>query len=520
MKKIALIVLTTVIISVGYYTFAEEGSPRGDATDPIESLPDNDPENVPIIDEEQKEDSAIDKKPTTTQDAGPASSDTTPSTHTKTYVAPIRPLIDDSRMSIDLTNMYYKRSYRHAAQSGLTVPAGWQQWGQSMALNFVSGYYYNIIGADFSLYGALKLSGSHPLNANDQLLSVKNNNKYANTYGRLGRANIKIQLEDQRNNNIVMRYGRIGVDTALVADSTRLLESSYQGASLDASSVSLIKGLSFYAFYLERLIPRTGSNSALHFKSSLGTNIKNIALYGIRYVIGDNKDSTQSYLYLNAESGRSKNYVDHSFAQATYYYPFSKQHNIIANAQFRQGKKSGALWLPTLDGYDNKAYAYNMNLLLTTSSGLSLGASFAHVTAKNNNQTGVDSHQFNTQLAANDYGSTSFWTARQVSLFNYDGEHTYQARLGYNFTSMGLAGFSTTVTHTRGTHINKAVGLKREQETDLAVQYTFQEDSPFDGFSLIFQGAQFSSKALASAETAGKSLIDLRFMAKYSVALF
>jgi len=512
MNKVAIATLSTLLAFAGSNAvFAEEESRRGEMATPEDSLPRNNQESIPN-----------DTKQSRNQSSGLPSSSSKKSSHGKEKAYDFNSVdtgfIEDSHLYLNFRNQYERRSYKHATASGLTTPAGWKQWAQGVSVDFVSGYGLGVFGIDASLYGALKLDGNNPQNAKDELLHTeKNYTRYSKTYSRIGRLNAKFHLGNA-DNNAVLRYGLIGVDTALVADSdSRLLESSYRGASVDANLAEL-NNLQLYGFYLDRLALRTG-NSYDRFRSSLGKDINNIQVYGTSYTIDNLGGGVNDYLYLNGEFGISKDYTKQYFGQASYHLAFNERYSLLANIQYRQAEKAGNLWDPKTSGFDDKARNINANIMGAINR-IKVALSYAHTRAKNNQQQGVNSHQFNPQLTANEYGKATYWTSRQISNFNYDKENAYQAMFGYDFTDCGATGLSASLTHTYGTDINKNVGLKNEQETDLNIVYEFQQ-SQLKGLSLKLEQAWYVSRGITGSTLAnGKRLTDLRAYANYNVAVF
>lgn len=516
MNKATLTAFATIfILSSAGVTFAAEESIRGEATDSKDSLPRDNQEDLPS---DVKDSNVLTPKAKERQTKAPER-------EREISLQPIFAALDNgfvenSHLYLNLKNQYVNRHYKHAYASNLNTPSGWKQWAQGISLDYVSGYGFGIFGLDASLYGGIKLDGSHPQNAPDELLRTeKDGSRYSKTYARIGRFNAKFRLGDSQN-NAVLRYGLIGVDTALLADSdSRLLESSYRGGSVDAVFEEL-NNLRLYGFYLDRIGFRTGNSYDRLLSSQPGKTIDNIQIYGAGYTF-DDLGGPYDYLYLNGEYGVSKNYTRQYFSQASYHLAFDETHSLLANLQYRQGEKAGNLWNGGLDGFDKKAQHFNANVMGTLNS-LKLALSYSQTRAKNDKSdgAGVNSYQFKSQLTANDYGKAAYWTSRQISNFNYDKESAYQAMVGYDFTDYGLAGLDARLTHTYGTGMNKATGLENEQETDLNISYAFQQQE-LKGLSLQLEHAWYVSRHITgSTIAAGKRLSDLRIFANYNLAVF
>ncbi len=498
-------VIAVAVFFSGYrIALADNNSYNGDLFNSSEALPENNQEDLSAQDYLTKD---LKKQPATKAER-----------FTLGFSRFESRFLKDSHFSVNLRNQYISRKYSHAEKSGLEKPADRSQWGQSISLDYISGYAFGFAGIDTSLYGALKLAGKHPQNGVDELLhTIKKGTKFSDSYSRIGRLNTKFFLGDN-DNNVVLRYGFIGVNTSILADSqSRLLESSFRGGSVDAV-LSEFNGLKIYGFFLDRIAHRSG-NSYDRFIAKNGKKIDDIQIAGAAYTFKSLED-LENFVYVNGEAGKSKNYTKHYFGQISYNFKANQDVNFLANLQYRLGQKAGKLWDGKINGYDKKASQVNANILGAFSD-IKVGFSYSHTNAKNNknNITGLKSHQFNYELIANDYGKTASWTSRQVSNFNYDKEGAYQLMAGYDFTKAGLSGLSSSLSHTYGSGMNKAIGLKNEQETDLGVTYEFQQ-SQLKGLSLKLEQAWYVSRNLAGSMVKANRLRDTRVYANYNALIF
>ena len=441
--------------------------------------------------------------------------------------------IGGSHLSIHLRNAYFKHKHSHMHITGgdTTRHRSWSQWGQSLSANYTSGYMWDILGFDASVYSAQKLdaSATSALGNYDQLLHLKDRGapdaKYSNNYSRIGLLNAKVNLHDERFGSAMLRAGFIDADSVLLSTSdSRLLESSYRGisASMDFTAV---RGLSLYGYYVDRIAMRTGTSYDRFTAGTddehtagraAGSTISNIQVYGVNYVLHNLTDNSDS-LAVRSEYGVSKNFIKQYFGQAVYHAPLTENIMLVGDLQYRQSEKAGNDWSSTR-GFDKKASNFNANVM-SVFDDIRVALSYAATSAKR----AGDSHcggKFNYALANNDYGNATFWTSRQISDFNHDGERAYQAMVGYDFTEYGLTGLDMKLTHTYGKGMR---ALKDEKETDLSVGYTFSQKA-LEGLSMQLEHAWYSSQsgvnATGVANGAGKKVTDLRLLANYNIAVF
>ncbi len=87
-----------------------------------------------------------------------------------------------------------------------------------------------------------------------------------------------------------------------------------------------------------------------------------------------------------------------------------------------------------------EANLYNLNAQLTINQ-LSLSASFSQVDAHKKNTLGVFDYSA-MHASPPDVNSMSYWTRRQISDFNFNGEKVWQAGIAYNFHQIGAPGLT------------------------------------------------------------------------------
>lgn len=443
-------------------------------------------------------------------------------------------------LSLHFRNAYFNRHFSHPNASHLKNP-NWHQWAQGVIADFQSDYFKDFLGIDASLYSALKLDGINSQGAGgNQLLHTQYHGKvYSITYGKVGTLNLKAKLYHDSAGQTIIKAGLIQAESALTHDcNARLFPATYQGASLKTQ----LDDFTLYGYYLNRIGFPSG-NSYDKFINGQGQTINALYIGGASYT-AQHLDQHDSSLYLNTELGKSTDYLKGYFGQLTYHRPLSTNSYWMANLQYRYSEKAGDKWdagkrppgsgwcwrcLPASKAssltnntgagwFDHNAQNINLNIK-TQLSQLTLAASYTHTQAKSSG-AGANSHKYHYALVGNDCGMGTFWTSRQVSNFNYDSENVWQGMMSYTFTQ-ALKGLSASITHTYGSHINKAVGLKNEQETDITLRYDVQHPV-LKGLSFAVDNAYYVSRERSGNPygTRGYRLNDLRAYAMYTVKVF
>ena len=445
----------------------------------------------------------------------------------------------DNHLSFHFRNIYFNRHFSHHEASHLKNP-DWHQWAQGIIADFQSGYFKNTIGIDASLYGAMKLDGTNPRGSGgNQLLHTEHHGKhYSATYGKIGTLNVKAKLSHGKEDDTIIKAGLIQADSAFTHEcNKRLFPATYRGASFHTH----LKDLKLYGYYLDQIGFPSG-NGYVSFINGQAQTIDALYLGGASYTL-QHLDANNSSLYLNAEIGKSTDYLKGYFGQLTYKRPFSTDNYWLANLQYRYSEKAGNKWdagkrppgagwcwrclpaskassLSSSSGswFDKDAQNINLNIE-TKLEQLKLAFSYTHTQAKSSG-TGANSHKYHYSLVGNDCGMGTFWTSRQVSNFNYDGENAWQGMVHYLFDG-DLKGLSAGITHTYGHHINRKVGLKDEQETDITLKYDVQHPS-LKGLSFAVDNAYYISRGSSGNPygTRGYRLNDLRTYLLYSLSIY
>ncbi len=418
--------------------------------------------------------------------------------------ASVEQFVDDSTLTIKLRNAYFDNEVKNHQDTD----DNWHDWAQGIEVNYESGYMFGMIGFDASFYGSMKLDSSNDENnlqgGSDQLLR-RTSDGDSTGMGKLGQAYLKGKLGSE-DLNIHAKAGYLKHDTVLLASSgSRLTPSSYKGYSFDAN----VYGVNLYGAYANEISHRT-SQSYDDFENKRGEKIDNLMSIGAAYEIGN--------LYLNAEQGRGKDYMKQTFLNAGYTFELAEGMSLLIDGQYYKAKDDGKLWdatAPDGEAFEDDAKLINLNTALTIDY-LTLSLSYAKVDAENGNNSGT----YEYWMADNDYGGGAYWTSRQISDFNYDGEKVWQVGAQYDFTGFDMPGFYTGVTYTRGTFSNTDAakhGFDEETELDVEVGYAFQQEA-LKGLSVVVKNGYHQTKGYQNADDDRTN--NLRVYVDYTLSVF
>lgn len=260
----------------------------------------------------------------------------------------------------------------------------------------------------------------------------------------------------------------------------------------------------------------------------------------IRLTVNDNSERAPitgaAFSFQHNELGSRLAYAENDadirfyFANLNYLVSLSNNSKLLLDGQFYRGQESSNPKNSTLatGSSDTEANLYNLNAQLTINQ-LSLSASFSQVDAQKKNTLGAFDY-FASHAPGPDVNSTGYWTRRQISDFNFNGEKVWQAGIAYNFHHIGAPGLTLGYTYTYGNDIKvnhpEFTEKYRESEHNFEVGYLFQKPQ-LKGLGLKLQYAQYLAdkvlSEIASSEneispTNGNS--DLRVYLDYSVSTF
>ena len=413
--------------------------------------------------------------------------------------------------------------------------------GQGLEMNFESSYFGTStagIGFDFSLYGGHKKNygnkdqyGTTMLEQNQPEFD-STQGKYLQehgTYGKVGLANVKgFAGNDQ--SNIHIQAGWIFVVKPLLQTYHRLTPISFQGIGADVRlgdfdlyGVWTNKVSLYDSNKMENFTSLKPGNDGRHGKY---TKINHLYTVGTSYKNNIGLGSELAY----AESDA---YLKLYHVNLNYTVLLDDNISLLLEGRYYKGEENGDKWQSesiTYGGFDKDASFYNLNIKLTYDNMISLSASYSQVNAEKNNGLGI----FDYHLAYdsnNNYDDLGYWTKRQISDFNYNGEQIWQGGVHYKFDNLGLPGLSMTYTYTQGSNIEATNNSTfkdtyNESEHNIALAYSFQQKE-LKGLSVTFLYAQHKGDneigVLKNQNKAGyeyADMNDIRAYIDYTVSVF
>lgn len=179
------------------------------------------------------------------------------------------PFFSQSRVALSFKNQWIY--LKEEEQNPKEVHSG---WGQGIAINYQSGYLFDIIGIDAAYYGAVKLGASDYFTSRGVLYNRdgKNNKSSAAGYSKFGQRNVKIKY----NLSDIQLNARWGWQTiknlGVITNSTRLSPTTYSGWTGSVSHDALTLSGAYIESSMERNSP-----DKLRFKTNTGNDINHIA---------------------------------------------------------------------------------------------------------------------------------------------------------------------------------------------------------------------------------------------------
>jgi len=428
-------------------------------------------------------------------------------------------LFDNAHSNIKLRTVYFNQHLPKGQRAGTAnkdsdEDQSWRGSAFSQQFNFHSGYAWNHVGFDWSVFNTLGLSsGGNNANADGQLLSTKaNGDLRGDIFKPAGIADIKFKTGDDTL-NFSGKAGLIEFDSDFLAgSSTRAIPATYRGIHLNGN----MYGLNVYLNAANGLSMRAdrGIDS---FQNSNNQKVSYVAELGTQYAFDNG-------LGLKASYGEGKNYLKQFEGQATYSFVMPQNAKLNLKGQYFHAMRGGDLWNgdaatnadgstvdgSVLDGFKSTATANSLSASYIIG-GLNLGLAYTKTQAKG----GAGFYQY--KLAENDYGAYNAPTSVD-SDFNFDGENAYQGSVDYKFDC--IPGFEATVIYTMGNGIdtsNTAIKVSREHEMDYGVSYDFQQPA-LKGLQLSaidYDIYQDGANGYKDGHTN-----DLRVYADYTVAVF
>lgn len=365
-------------------------------------------------------------------------------------------LIDESKASIDLRNMYMNRDFRN--ENGSPTQ---EDWGQGFTLRMQSGFTEGEVGFGVDAIAQLGLKlDSTPGNSGTGVLAVNRDGVAEDDWSELG-LTAKARLA-----NTTLRLGTLQpVLPVVMFNDTRLLASNFTGAMV--SSLGDIDGLQLNAGRLTEVNQRNSSSRDDMAFVYNNAESDHFDFAGGSYDIS--KELTASYYY-----GELDNVYKQHFLGLVNTLPLSDRLSLRTDLRYFQNKDSGN----ALGGkIDNDAL---MGMVTLSAGGHKFTGAYQRMSGDGN-------FPF---LSGGDPYSVNLVT---YNTFGKQETDAWQLRYDYDFAALGVPGLSFMTRYVKGTDIEAGGvtgGTEWERDTDLA--YVVQSGA-LKGFNVRLRNVSFRS---------------------------
>ena len=456
-------------------------------------------------------------------------------------------LTGKNELSLKLRNYYQDRrptdpSNTYIDQSGKKVNTHTKQqaWGQGLEINFDSAYLGNEtagIGMDFSLYSGLKLMGDkdrfgttiakedtpHYDSASQRYLAEQSN------YAKVGQVYAKAFVGNE-GQKASAKIGWHQIDRTLMKPCHRLTPTTFQGASADAE----LGNVDLYGSWYNKVSRHNNDKFEDMTSSKSGIDGANNTYEKINYAytLGGSYNH-ESGLGSELAYAESESYLKLYHANLNYTFSLNANTALLLEGQYFKGEGNGDKWkdnTKTYGGFDNSANLYNLNAKLSLDM-LSFKASYSQVDAEKKKGNGLGVFDYHLAYdSGRSYDNMGYWTNRQISDFNHNGEKVWQAGVSYTFDQIGAPGLMLGYTYTQGSDIKtnntSYADQYKESEHNIQVGYDFQQEQ-LRGLSFKLQYAKYKAdKELTEIKNNSKEgysdngMTDLRVYIDYTLSVF
>jgi len=393
-------------------------------------------------------------------------------------------LVEDSKASLELRNMYLNRDYRDA--KGPLGNSYGELWGQGFIGKFESGYTEGTVGVGIDAIGLVGIKlDSGGGRGSGNMMALDTNDNPVNESAQLGLTG-KVRVSKS-----TLHVGTLLPTLPVVQyNNTRLLPGTYTGGMITSQEVA---GLTLHAARLTEYSLRDSTNS-----EEFGRKIDHFDLAGGSYAF--NPQLTASYYFGNYDN----TYKQH-FGGLVHKLPLGDGISLTSDLRYFQTNYDAR----NVD--DNKFF----NGMFTLAVGAhKFGAGFQNMSGGSTLGLITGADPYSTNLS-------TYWT------FNREDEDVWQVRYDYDFASMGIPGLTFMTRYVSGYDINTRTfnnagvltaeekgGREWERDTDLV--YTLQ-DGTFKGLRFHLRNVTYRSGGVLAANA--RDIDENRLIVSYTLPL-
>ncbi len=346
-------------------------------------------------------------------------------------------LVEDSKASLELRNMYLNRDHR----DGAAAPSYGETWAQGFIAKFESGYTDGVVGVGVDAIGMLgvKLDSSKG-NTLGNMLPVGASGVPADEYSELG------LTAKARISKSTLHVGTLLPTLPVVSyNNTRLLPGAFKGGMLTSQEIA---GLTVHAGRLTEYNARDSSDY-----QEFARNVDNFDFAGGSYAF--NPQLTASYYY-----GDFDNVYKQHFAGLVHTLPLGEGLSLRSDLRYFNSQDQG----DNPATIDNDMYQGMFTLGVGAHK---FGAGYQSLSGDGNFPFVTSGDPFSINLVT-------------FNTFTQAETDAWQVRYDYDFASLGVPGLAFMTRYVNGSNIENAAktyddGKQWERDTD--VVYTLQSGS-------------------------------------------
>ncbi|MGC3893093.1 OprD family porin [Pseudomonas urmiensis] len=353
--------------------------------------------------------------------------------------------IDDSKLKVQLRNVYFNENFRDeqgmSARAAANAKSERVEWAQGFLLDYQSGFTQGTLGLGLDAMGLLGVRlDSGRGRSGTGLLPVHDDGRAADEFASAG-LTAKARL-----GQTVVKHGTLLPKTpVLVYNDARLVPQTYQGTQLTSTDVD---GLTLTAGYLDRFKLRDSSDSTgLYLDGYGGSESGDFSFAGADYAVS--KQLRVSYFHAQLEHFYRQDYAgvvhDLSLAGGVF----------TSDLRYFKSRDSGA-------GHGGKIDNHMLSGQVSyTHSGHTLGAGYQMLEG----DAGLPYISGATVYSFSNVG---------IGKFIEEQEKTWMASYAYNFAAAGIPGLTFMTRYLSGDNGRSGDEGLAEWERDIELAYVVQ----------------------------------------------
>ncbi|MBM7343550.1 OprD family outer membrane porin [Pantoea coffeiphila] len=351
--------------------------------------------------------------------------------------------IADSHLDLLLRNAYIDRDYRNGVQDKA-------EWGQGAITKFHSGYTEGLIGfgVDGIAQYAVRLDGGRGRSGASGIDFFKQGSDGGRAKHDLAKFGATAKM---RISNTVLSYGnQYPILPILYADDSRLLLETYTGAMLTSKEIT---GLEINAGYF--------TDEQRKSDDRHNSGLKSLSFGGASYQFSDRFSGS-------AYASDVKDVLKKQYLGMNYNQPFSNKQKLILDFNGYNSRLDSDYARRLDTGRNNTIWSLAASYIWDIQT-------FELAYQHSSGSTGYQYGGYRNADGTGDGGNTIWLSNSYWSDFNGEGERSWQASYGLDFSGVGVPGMSWTTAYVRGDNIKTAeTSNGKEHEWFNQIQYQVQ----------------------------------------------